>query len=77
MALSTDSKGNEYLEDRVTPIGMAELRSRLRLYAAESKPPVIRIRGDAKVPYEKIVQLMDELKKVTRVVAVRLPIAVP
>jgi biopolymer transport protein ExbD/biopolymer transport protein TolR len=42
---------------------MAELRSRLRLYGAESKPPVIRIRGDARVPYEKIVQLMDELKK--------------
>jgi biopolymer transport protein ExbD len=27
------------------------------------KPPVIRIRGDGKVPYEKVVQLMDELKK--------------
>jgi biopolymer transport protein ExbD len=24
---------------------------------------VIRIRGDARVPYEKIIQLMDELKK--------------
>jgi len=30
---------------------------------AEAKPPVIRIRGDARVPYEKIIQLMDELKK--------------
>jgi len=64
VAISVDAKGNYYLEDRVTPVAMAELRSRLRLYAAESKPPVIRIRGDARVPYEKIVQVMDELKKV-------------
>ena len=63
VAISTDAKGNYYLDERVTPVGMAELRSRLRLYAAEAKPPVIRIRGDAHVPYEKIVQLMDELKK--------------
>lgn len=64
VAISVDAKGNFYLEDRVAPISLPELRSRLRLYAAESKPPVIRIRGDARVPYEKIVQLMDELKKV-------------
>lgn len=63
VAISIDAKGNTYLEERPSPIGIAELRSRLRLYAAESKPPVIRIRGDARVPYEKIIQLMDELKK--------------
>lgn len=62
VAISIDARGNTYLDERPTPIGIAELRSRLRLYAAESKPPVIRIRGDAKVPYEKIIQLMDELK---------------
>jgi len=58
-----DAKGNTYLEERPAPIGIAELRSRLRLYASEAKPPVIRIRGDARVPYEKIIELMDELKK--------------
>jgi biopolymer transport protein ExbD len=63
VAISADAKGNYYLEGRVTPISLVELRSRLRLYGAEAKPPVIRIRGDARVPYEKIVQLMDELKK--------------
>jgi len=63
VAISIDAKGNTYLEERPIPIGIAELRSRLRLYAAESRPPVIRIRGDAHVPYEKIIQLMDELKK--------------
>ena len=55
----------EHLAFNLAPLlrSRAELRSRLRLYAAEGKPPVIRIRGDAHVPYEKIIQLMDELKK--------------
>jgi biopolymer transport protein TolR len=64
VAISIDAKGNTYLDERTTPVSAAELRSRLRLYAAETKPPVVRIRGDAKVPYEKIVALMDELKQV-------------
>jgi biopolymer transport protein TolR len=63
VAISIDSKGNTYLDERPVPVGIAELRSRLRLYAAEARPPVIRIRGDAHVPYERIIQLMDELKK--------------
>jgi biopolymer transport protein ExbD len=63
VAISIDAKGNTYLDERTTPVGMAELRSRLRLYATEKTPPVIRIRGDGHVPYEKIVQLMDELKQ--------------
>ena len=63
VAISIDAKGNTYLDERPVPVGIAELRSRLRLYAAEAKPPVIRIRGDAHVPYERIIQLMDELKK--------------
>jgi biopolymer transport protein ExbD len=63
VAISIDGKGNTYIEERPDPIGIAELRSRLRLYAAETKPPVIRIRGDAHVPYEKVIALMDELKQ--------------
>jgi biopolymer transport protein ExbD len=63
VAISIDAKGNTYLDQSVTPVGTAELQSRLRVYAAEAKPPVVRIRGDAHVPYEKIVQLMDELKQ--------------
>ena len=63
VAISIDAKGNTYLDQSATPVGTAELQSRLRVYAAESKPPVVRIRGDAHVPYEKIVQLMDELKQ--------------
>jgi biopolymer transport protein ExbD len=63
VAISIDAKGNTYLDERTTPVGIAELRSRLRLYASETKPPVVRIRGDAHVPYEKVIALMDELKK--------------
>src|SRR5450631_4152525 len=63
VAISIDAKGNTYLDERTEPVGLAELRSRLRVYATESKPPVIRIRGDSKVPYAKIVGLMDELKQ--------------
>lgn len=63
VVISIDAKGSFYLEDHRTPVDIPELRSRLRLFAAEAKPPVIRIRGDARVPYEKIVQLMDELKQ--------------
>jgi len=63
VAISIDAKGNTYLDQSVTPVGNAELASRLRVYAAEAKPPIVRIRGDAHVPYEKIVRLMDELKQ--------------
>src|ERR1035438_4116739 len=50
VAISVDAKGNTYLEERPIPIGIAELRSRLRLYAAEGKPPVIRIHDDHAPP---------------------------
>jgi biopolymer transport protein TolR len=63
VAISVDAKGNTYLDEAPTPIGMAELESRLRLYGSSAHPPIMRIRGDARVPYEKIVQVMDELKK--------------
>jgi biopolymer transport protein TolR len=63
VAISVDARGNFYLDERPSPVGMGELRSRLRLYGAERTPPVIRIRGDARVPYEKMIQILDELKQ--------------
>ncbi len=63
VAIGIDLHGNFHLENNPAPVPLAELRERLRAYASEPKPPVMRIRGDAKVPYEKIVQVMDELKK--------------
>lgn len=64
VAISIDARGRFYLENRPEPVSLADLRGRLQFYAAQKTPPVVRIRGDAKVPYEKVVQLMDELKKV-------------
>jgi biopolymer transport protein ExbD len=61
VAVAVDARGGYYLDNR--PIPLDELRTRLQTFGAESRPPIIRIRGDAAVPYEKIVQLMDELKK--------------
>ncbi|MEO6876241.1 MAG: biopolymer transporter ExbD [Opitutaceae bacterium] len=63
VAISIDAKGNYYLEGSNAPVPYAELKTRLRGFAAEKKPPVMRIRGDAKLPYEKVILLMDELKK--------------
>lgn len=45
------------------PVSMNELRNRLESAAAQTKPPVIRIRADGSVAYQKVMTLMDELKK--------------
>ncbi|HEY3754731.1 MAG TPA: biopolymer transporter ExbD [Opitutaceae bacterium] len=61
IALSIDASGQFYVEN--DQVDLAELRQRLAHFAAESQKPVMRIRGDAQVPYQKVIQLMDELKK--------------
>lgn len=61
VAISIDARGGFIVGE--TAVSFTELQSKLRAFAAEPKQPVIRIRGDAKVPYEKVIQLMDELKK--------------
>lgn len=63
IAISIDSGGRFFIDERQSPTSIAELRSFLQSHAGAAKKPVIRIRGDAKVPYEKVIQLMDELKK--------------
>lgn len=45
------------------PVSMTELRSKLDAVAAMKKQPVIRIRADGNVSYQKVMTLMDELKK--------------
>ena len=62
-SVSIDSQGNFYVNSQKTPISVVQLRSVLQTWGVMKKPPVVRIRGDGKVPYEKVVQLMDELKK--------------
>lgn len=61
VSIAIDAKGGYYLAN--APIAFRELSLRLGAFGAEEKPPVIRIRADGKVPYEKVIGLMDELKK--------------
>lgn len=63
VAVSIDAQGRYYVDNRATALSLAELKTRLRGYAAEKTKPVVRLRGDGAVPYQKIVQVMDELKK--------------
>lgn len=61
VTITIDAKGNTFMEN--TPIAPKDLSARLRTLANEQKPPVIRIRADATVPYQKVISLIDELKK--------------
>ena len=61
IAISVDAHGDYFLDNRAIDLG--DLRVRLRTYGTESKPPIIRIRADGAVPYEKIIHLMDEAKQ--------------
>lgn len=61
ISVAIDARGQYYLDDR--PVSLEELRARLRDYAAQPKPPVVRIRGDGQVEYGRIIALMDELKQ--------------
>ena len=62
-AVSIDASGRFYLDSDPTPMPMAALKSRLTAFAAGREKPLIRIRGDEGVPFGKVVQVMDELKK--------------
>ena len=63
VAISVDATGKYFVENSTTPITMTALRSRLRSYATEPKPPVIRVRGDGKVPYEKVAEIFGEVER--------------
>jgi biopolymer transport protein TolR len=61
--VGVDASGRFYVENKSAPVTLAELQSRLRAYAQEPKPPVIRVRGDMKVMYQKVAELMAEVQK--------------
>ena len=60
-SISINRQGTYYFGD--TPVTLADLQSRLRQLATESRPPVIRIRADLTLQWQQVVSLMDELKK--------------
>ena len=63
LAVGVDAAGRFYIENKSTPLTLAELQSRLRAYAQEPKQPVVRIRGDGGARYQKVAELMAEVQK--------------
>ncbi len=61
VSVTIDAKGNYLLENRL--ITQRDLSARLKQYGAEPKQPVIRLRADGSVDYQKVITLMDELKQ--------------
>ncbi len=61
VSVAIDNHGAYYIDG--ANVSWNRLRDKLRELGQQPKPPVIRIRGDAKVVYEKIIALMDELHK--------------
>lgn len=58
-AITIAEDGRIYLD--TYPVTMAELESRLRAYKAAIPDLPVVIRGDAKVQYEKVIEVMDLL----------------
>jgi biopolymer transport protein ExbD len=63
VAVGVDAKGNYYVDNRNVALSEVELRTRLRAFAAESNPPVIRIRGDEAAQYGKVALLFNEMER--------------
>lgn len=62
VVVGVDAKGY-YVDNNPAPLTLTQLRSKLNAYAAEAKQPVIRLRGDGKVFYEKVAELLTEATK--------------
>jgi biopolymer transport protein ExbD len=60
-SVSIDRNGAYYLGNR--RVSLVELSSALAAYSAKPKQPVIRIRADMTLQWQKVVILMDEIKK--------------
>ena len=61
VAITIDAKGNYYVDN--AQLSFRELTARLKSYGANPKETVIRIRADGAVPYQKIMTVVDEVKK--------------
>jgi biopolymer transport protein ExbD len=64
-AITIDRTGRYFYGDSKTPVSFEELQSRLHELAGlpDDKRPVIRVRADLSLQYQKVVTLMDELAK--------------
>ncbi|MCZ6672435.1 MAG: biopolymer transporter ExbD [Verrucomicrobia bacterium] len=60
-AISIDKEGIFYWsQEQVT---LDELENRIKLLAQQNDPPVIHLRGDMTIQYQKIIEVLDLLKQ--------------
>ncbi|NDV62829.1 biopolymer transporter ExbD [Puniceicoccales bacterium CK1056] len=60
LMLSIDPQGQFFWGDQA--VGDNEMQSRLVLVADTDEPPVVQIRADAGLPYQRVVDLLDLVK---------------
>lgn len=58
--ISIDSEGQVYWGKE--PVSLAKLDDMLRGLAGRPNPPVIGIRGDASIQYQRIIEVLDRVK---------------
>lgn len=63
VVVGVTANGRFYVENKNSPLTITEVSSRLRAYAASPKPPVIRIRGDARANLQPFAELLNEVQK--------------
>ena len=59
--ISVNSKGEYFWGE--TPVSEALLDQYLSRLAAQPNPPVLSIRGDRRVPYQKVITVVDLIKR--------------
>ena len=59
LAVSVDNEGNVYVQD--TQIEVSQLREKLKAITGEKKDTVIYVRGDTKVDYGRVMEVMGEI----------------
>jgi biopolymer transport protein ExbD len=62
-AVLIEANGSYHLDNDPATLTLPQLRTRLRALAGGRDRIVIHIRGDAAVPYGKVMQVIDELKQ--------------
>ena len=61
-AITIDAQGNVFLD--TYPVSMAELEQRLRQFKSVTPDLPVIIKGDAKIHYEKVIEVLDVVGKV-------------
>ncbi|MEO0797010.1 MAG: biopolymer transporter ExbD [Verrucomicrobiota bacterium] len=58
--ISIDKEGQIYWGEE--PVSLAKLDDMLNGLSARPSPPVLRIRGDASIQYQRIIEVLDRVK---------------